>query len=117
MHPHNAVKGILVLFVLCGVADFVWATCTGVPFYSAWFGWCSVFLALPGICSSFEVGKAGSDLGIFERVRVLSGIACFRLLTSSSSELVYYPAHETGFRYACGCRPGQRIGVRADECN
>jgi hypothetical protein len=24
MHPHNAVKGILVLFVLCGVADFVW---------------------------------------------------------------------------------------------
>jgi len=24
MHPHSAAKGILLFFLLCGVADFVW---------------------------------------------------------------------------------------------
>ena len=24
MHPHNGAKGILLIFLLCGVADFVW---------------------------------------------------------------------------------------------
>jgi hypothetical protein len=24
MHPHIGAKGILIIFVLCGVADFIW---------------------------------------------------------------------------------------------
>jgi len=78
MHPHNAAKGILLVFLLCGVADFVWGYVHGRSIVT---GVIWVVLGVFGTAGYWLLSrgqKSGNESAEHSLTVVMSVIACLK---------------------------------------